>query len=432
VIAVHRRLQRRLMLAFGSFALFVALLFAGHAALFMYALEDQFFEVQLQEEAKLQAAHFAATGRWTEPFRSHVQRHDDPSTFPDDLRDEALQHPRRREFAGSAGRHYHLHRIELPGGEVSWLVTEASEHLMLRPMRGTFVQVLAWLGVFVVGAALLTGAMLARRTTAPLVRLAELVSTMQPGQLPQSLPGPFSNDEVGVLARGLEGLIQRVSDFIAREQEFTRDASHELRTPLAVIRSAGEQLAATPGLDGAAHAHLTHIRHSAAQLEQTVATLLSLAREGLDPGVATSVRVLPLLERVIVEQAPLLAGRQVELDLQVPAGAQFPLPAPILHILLSNLVGNAFAHTDGDVVRVVLDDTALRITNRCLAEHAPRVDQTFARREGSAGFGLGLGIVRRLCERHGIALVFETHDDEVTAVLMMPAHVPREPSTRLQ
>jgi signal transduction histidine kinase len=421
VIAASRRLQYRLMLAFGSFALFVALLFAGHAALFMYALEDQFFEVQLQEEATLQAVHFAATGRWTEPFRSHVQRHDDPSTFPDDLRDNALQHPRRREFAGSAGRHYHLHRIELPGGPASWLVAEASEQLMLRPMRGTFVKVLAWLGVFVVGAAILAGALLARRTTAPLVRLAELVSTMRPDQLPESLPGTFSNDEVGVLARGLEGLIHRVRDFIAREQEFTRDASHELRTPLAVIRSAGEQLAAAPGIDGAARAHLTHIRQSATQLEQTVTTLLNLAREDHVSGVVPHARVLPLLERVIVEQAPLLADKPVEVDLQVPAAARIALPEAILHILLSNLIGNAFAHSEDGTVQVALDAAELRIANRGDALDMQLVHQPFARREGSAGFGLGLGIVRRLCDRHGLSLSFETDDGQITARLVLPA-----------
>jgi signal transduction histidine kinase len=85
----------------------------------------------------------------------------------------------------------------------------------------------------------------------------------------------FPDDEVGMLARGLEALLQRIREFIVREQEFTRDASHELRTPLAVIRSAGECL-----MPPSRHCrergrqHVDHIRGSAAQLEQTVATLL--------------------------------------------------------------------------------------------------------------------------------------------------------------
>ena len=74
-------------------------------------------------------------------------------------------------------------------------------------------------------------------------------------------------------------LIGRVQALIAREQEFTRDASHELRTPLTVILSAVERLMVEERLSVAGRQHLGHVRQSALQLEQTVATLLSLARE---------------------------------------------------------------------------------------------------------------------------------------------------------
>jgi signal transduction histidine kinase len=420
MMAATRRLQHRLMLAFGAFALGVAVVFAGHAALFMYALEDHFFELQLQEEAVLQARHFDATGAWAEPLRGHVRRHDDPSTFPDDLRASMLQHPLRREFAGSDGRHYHLHQVLLPGGASSWLVAEVSEHLVLRPMRGTFLHVLAWLAVVMVGTAVVVGTLIARRTTAPLGRLAALVATMQPEDLPEALPQTFADDEVGVLARGLEGLVQRVREFIAREQEFTRDASHELRTPLAVIRSASEQLAATAGMDARSRAHIEHIRQSAAQLEQTVGTLLDLAREDQATERHEDVRLLPLLERIVVEQAPLLGDRSIELELDVPASTRVALRQPILHILLSNLVGNAFAHADAGTVRIGLQGDELQVSNRARETEAHLVHQPSARREGSAGFGLGLGIVRRLCDRHGIVLAFDTVDGLVTARLVLP------------
>jgi signal transduction histidine kinase len=275
----------------------------------------------------------------------------------------------------------------------------------------------------VVALALLLAYWLARRTAAPLERLAAVVESMRPGELPDSLPGRFPNDEVGVLADGLESLIRRVREFIAREQEFTRDASHELRTPLTVIRSAGERLASEPGLRDSARRHLEHILQSAGQLEQTITTLLALAREDATPGPRAPVRVLPIVERVVVEQSSLIEHKPVTVEVRVPPEAALAVPAPVLHILLSNLVGNAFSHSEADEVHIDMDERGVRIANRGYPVQ-PGLDRTlhepFSRREGSAGFGLGLAIVRRLCSQHGMLLEFR-HDDEMTVVTLRMA-----------
>jgi methyl-accepting chemotaxis protein len=279
-----RRLQRRMMLVFTVFTLGVAGLFALYAVAFMYTVEDRFFNDQLAEEAGFQLQQHAATGRWSAPRNSHIRLYVAPEAFPGDLSQAHAESPRGTEFPGEDGRHYHVLRLETSSAEAAWLVTETSAQLVVRPMRERVVQLLAWSAVVVVALALLLAYWLARRTAAPLERLAAVVESMRPGELPDRLPGQFPNDEVGVLARGLESLIRRVREFIAREQEFTRDASHELRTPLTVIRSAGERLASEPGLRDSARRHLENILQSAGQLEQTITTLLALAREDATPG----------------------------------------------------------------------------------------------------------------------------------------------------
>ena len=169
-------------------------------------------------------------------------------------------------------------------------------------------------------------------------------------------------------ARRVEALSRRIEDFIAREQEFTRDASHELRTPLAVVRSAAERLMSEPGLSPAGRQHVSHVQQSTMWLEQTVKTLLALAREEVSPQPAAATLVLPVLERVIVEQAILLEEKPVTVEVLVPPTLHVALPAPILHILLSNLVGNAFAHTSAGSVKIdVQENRLLIINNRALA-----------------------------------------------------------------
>jgi len=411
-------LRRRLMLAFAAYTVLVAVLFALLAAAFVYAVEDRFFETALaQEAASLQRQH-GASGVWPRPRGDGMTLYLDASALPAELRQILQEEPGRREFSGAQGRHYHLRGIETAaGGAPVWLVAEVSQQLVVRPMREAMLRLLLGAGALLVGLALLIAWLLARRTTAPLARLAALVGSMEPARLPQAIASDFADDEVGVVARGLDRLIARTRDFIAREQSFTGDASHELRTPLAVIRAAGEQLRAEPGLSDAARRQLDHVRQSAWQLEQTVTTLLALAREQRAEAASEPVALLPLVERVVLEQGPLLESKSVQVEVELPRSARMHLPQPVLHMLLANLIGNAFAHGNGGRVRIDLQDGRVCIRNRGPAitpALQERLFEPFVKGEASAGFGLGLAIVQRLCEQHHIDLQIGSREDGET------------------
>jgi len=81
-------------------------------------------------------------------------------------------------------------------------------------------------------------------------------------------------------------------------------------------------------------------------------------------------------------------------------------------------VGNAFPHSVSGCVRIDVAGARLRIAHT-VDGTAPGLKwqspQPFSKGEGSRGFGLGLGIVRRLCERYGVDLRIATSDSRVTA-----------------
>lgn len=404
-VVLKHRLRNRLMLAFAAFTLAVTALFGLYAVVFAYTVEDMFFSAMLEREADAQLRHRAGSGAWAAPRDSWIRVVEDADGLPAGIAAILRAEPGRTEFAGADGDHYHLRALDAPEAS-AWLVAEVSGLLVVRPQRSALLRLLAWSGLAMVVLALLLGGWLARRTTAPLSRLAERVADAAPGRLPAAFAAGFRDDEVGLLARRLEELVARIDAFVAREREFTRDASHELRTPLAVIRGSTERLATDPSLSPQARDSLAHIRQSAASLEQTVGALLSLAREEALPGGDASTRVLPLLERVVVDQSPLLDGKDIAVDIEVPADAVMVLPAPALNMLLSNLVGNAFAHTREGRVSIRADQGRLHICNPGAGVREADLEP-FAKDEASTGFGLGLSIVRRLCERYGIDLVIE-------------------------
>ena len=79
------RLQRRLILAFSGYALLVCALFGLFAMVLAYAVEDEFFDSALQQEARRQLAHRARKGDWTAPAQDFVRLYRQPAELPADL-----------------------------------------------------------------------------------------------------------------------------------------------------------------------------------------------------------------------------------------------------------------------------------------------------------------------------------------------------------
>jgi signal transduction histidine kinase len=201
--------------------------------------------------------------------------------------------------------------------------------------------------------------------------------------------------------------------FVAREQSFTRDASHELRTPLSVMRSTTAQALDDPALTPESR-HLLGLAHrSTVRMQQIVASLLALTREDDARRPAVPCLLLPVLEAVIVEQAAALDAANLSLDIDVPRDATLSATPAVLHLVLTNLLGNSIAHAAHGPVRLRVADGVLAVSNPVDAQHTPplaRLGSPGVKRDASPGDGLGLSIVRRLGERSGFTVAWQTAD----------------------
>jgi signal transduction histidine kinase len=413
------------MLVLAGYAVLVGALFGGLALLFVYAVEDQFFVTTLRAEADRQRLHRSTHGAWTVPALPFVRLYAQGQGLPADLARRRAAQPRANELEGDGGRHFHLLRLDADG---SLLVAEVSQQLAVRPLRQTL---LAWLlgsGLAAVALALLLAAGLARRTSAPLARLAQAVAGSRPDALPgnlASLAQGLVHDEVGELARHLDALHQRTRDFIAREQAFTADASHELRTPLAVLGLAMERLRQQAPLGQ--QPVMASMQAALWQLQQTVELLLALSREApADVRVerpAEEQLLLPVLEQTLLAHAPLLEQQGVQIQIEVPPRTTRHWPPALTQLLVANLLANALAHARSPQIRIEADDQRLSLCNASDAPPAALLAEGAAGREpglkgpASSGQGLGLSIVRRLAERHGLSLTLSHEQGHTCATL---------------
>ena len=86
----------------------------------------------------------------------------------------------------------------------------------------------------------------AGRSIKPVRTIIDTSSQITKDNLQTRIPLPQNKDELYVLSKNINDLLNRIENAIDREKQFTSDASHELRTPLAVIKGTMEVLIRKP------------------------------------------------------------------------------------------------------------------------------------------------------------------------------------------
>lgn len=422
-------MRRRIAAAFLTAIAITCLLFGFFGFLIAYSVEDGLFEDALRDEIAFQQAHWQRNRAFSRPARDYLALYRTSAEFPSDLRAAFVQAPQRHEYPGTQGRHYHVARFALPQSDGSaFVVAEVSRHLVVRPLRAEMLTFLGGWALVILALAGLVGYWLATRATAPLSRLAAAMEGRGHGQIPQVAASDFPSNEIGALAQSLEQAFGRIRAFVERESAFTRDVSHELRTPLAVIRSSAELVEAREELAPAAKRALQRIATATRDMEQTIDLLLALAREEQGSGPPEQIDLLPLVENALLDASDRFDSSAYRVDIAVPADCTVSASPTGLSLILANLIGNAFQHARGGHLAIIFDDNRLSIVDNGpgMAAGVIAADgQAFNKGEASSGHGLGLGIVRRLCEREAIGLRIEPSDHGGTAVhLDLPVSKP--------
>ena len=217
------------------------------------------------------------------------------------------------------------------------------------------------------------------------------------------------------LVQSLNALLARVAESLAREQRFTADAAHELRSPLAALKVQAEVLAMSSDEAEQQH-HLGNIHESIDRANRLTEQLLTLAR--LDP-----MQALPDAQPIDWQrsahqalQSVNLQAREKRVQLKLECACGFGQVFPplgnevLLQLMLRNLLDNAIRYSPPNShVTLTLAANGLSVCDEgpgIAAEHLPRIRERFYRPPGQSqqGSGLGLSIVERIADLHGLRL----------------------------
>ncbi|MBA3023018.1 MAG: HAMP domain-containing histidine kinase [Sideroxydans sp.] len=408
-------LRFRVAFVFASFGVLLSLLLSSALFVFAQHLGNQLIDETLQDElqdAVARYGHPSYTPPNTMSIKGFVYSEKEPSrNIPDEVR----------------GLSPGIHDVSIEEHHYRVLVAEREgiSYFMLFDIdtqlqhEAEFAGILVAFTLFMTLASAGGGFWLAIRVVAPVTRLADQVRQADPGMSNLPLTKLVQDDEVGELARTFEHYVQRLGEFVEREKNFTGDVSHELRTPLAVIMGAVEVLEQDASLSGKQRERLIRIKRAVQDMTEMTRALLLMSRERQPGADEPLCPVATIVKDAVEKHRHLLAERPVELMLELQAEPSLPVEQALLEIVVSNLLRNAMFHTQAGIVRLVLNRDSLVVSDTGVGmdgEERTRVFERHYKGRQSAGFGVGLSLVKRICERYGWHIVIDSIAGQGTTV----------------
>lgn len=320
----------------------------------------------------------------------------------------------------------------------------------LVPLRTRMLQFLLILVVAIPAALLLAGIAgqyIAKRALRPLEQMAAHAELITVSNLSDRLNVGNGHDELGQMARVFNHLLQRLEGAFSQLQRFTSDAAHELRTPLAAIRTIGEVALEQQCSPQAHREALESVLEEANRLDQTVASLLLLAKaeSSARSGAEFSFIFTDLLREVTSLLKVLGEERGIRIlqDRTELGRVSITADRNLMRIALINVLHNALKFSpDHGVIRISFEqfNEPARLKIAIRDEGAgigpgeyQRIFERFytspsAKFTSQNGTGLGLATAKLIIERSGGQIYFdEASEAGAVCMITLPGFEPAAP-----
>jgi signal transduction histidine kinase len=280
--------------------------------------------------------------------------------------------------------------------------------------------ILGWGLLVVLALAIVLAILSAKPALKPVRDLTRRLASIQPGDRKQRIGSEFADSEVGVIANEFDRYLSRLDDFVDREKFFTTAASHELRTPLSVVMGAVDVMEAQ-GVQGASQRALSRIKRACEDMLAFIETTLYLARED-SRGISelAECHLGQLLDELLRELQPQIDAHKLTITNRIDTDPVLKVSPSLTKIVISNLLRNAIEHTQEGAIEIAYANDLLTIADQGEGIAAENLEKLFDRSFSTKadGTGMGLNLVKRICDRLGWAIEFSSQPGVGTTVVI--------------
>ena len=272
---------------------------------------------------------------------------------------------------------------------------------------------------------------IAGRSIGPVTSIINTANIISRDNLNMRIELPSNRDELYILSKTINDLLDRIENAIEREKQFTSDASHELRTPLAVIKGTLEVLVRKPRDSKEYEQKITYCIQEVDRINTLVDQLLLLARfESQKQAVKLKNTYLNgVMLDAISRQSSAIQSKGIQINCNLTTEYYAHTDEYLLSIVIENLVANAvkYSHPQGMIeigieshqesLQILIADNGIGIS----AADMVKVFGPFYRSKPNEhpeikGTGLGLSIVKRICSLLDIEIEIVSNENEGTTV----------------
>jgi signal transduction histidine kinase len=216
-------------------------------------------------------------------------------------------------------------------------------------------------------------------------------------------------DEFNDLNKAVYEMTKKVAGDYESLRTFADNASHEMQTPLAVINSKLDLMIQEQAMTEKNMQHLESMYDSVTRLTRLNQSLLLISKiENHQFPDAKNVRLDDLLRERLQHFEELVLSKHLVLKSSLEK-CEVQMNPVLADILLNNLLANAIRHNiPSGNIEIESANDHLSITNHSNQSHLNEkvIFDRFHKSAGSDGLGIGLAIVKQICDLYGFRISY--------------------------
>ena len=387
----------------------------------MYLFESLLINKQIHSEAQYMVKVYESAGFFPPPRQNFFSLHDNSLTMPDDMRQQYIDNPNKRDFYGDKGRHYHMVTFETSNGP-TLLLGEFSQSLMLDDILDTLLMALIPIGLFIATIMSLLAYRIANRVTKPLMNLAIEVDEFGYEKIPDDLSNKYHNVETNILAKNLRNASISINALIECEHEINRNASHQLTPASFNLQLAAKNLSKMNNLTDEQQTELAEINNAIAQIELSTLTLSVLSEHPNFKEGVYAIKVLTLVEKAINKHEYLIKDKPIRVYVEVPENSEVWFEHSLVDAIIGNLVSSAFRYTQQGKIIISFEDNKIAVfnTGELIPPGILRSNLDDHQMNSSTQtYAISLSMLDRLCDHFNIRFnIYNEHQGNKVSALL--------------
>lgn len=283
-------------------------------------------------------------------------------------------------------------------------------------MLSTILLSLSLLFILLVICLLLVIHLTFRRTLKPLKTLIGWLENYNLGKATEKLESHTNVQEFIILNEAVVRFTERNQELYLQQRRFIENASHELQTPLAISMNKLELMSDHPDCTESLLIEIGDIQKTLRNSINLNKELLLLSK--IDNNQYSTKEIINLNELIISKLedfSEMNNSKEIRIDYQEEAVAEWSMNQTLAGILFTNLIRNAFVHTNtGGRIVVLIQANRIQVANTGMGV-ALQQESLFKRfhkqTDNNRTTGLGLAIVKSIVKESKLTIDYEYKEE---------------------